>query len=218
MSATRPYELISALPGVVAHAAYIGLSGAPLAHGKPVSSFLVNSLNGSLDGEYFGQDRATVLAGRLPPQGSTSTVVLTPAVAEALGTGVGGTVSYKFQPVDAQRRPAGKPFTRSFRVAAIVSVPPALVDESDQEEGSIFPPGATRQLLPEYFYAWIGLRLAQGTAGTADLQKNLARPPCRRPWGRHLGSGRVSQSRSPSSPRRWPSTWPPAPPGRSGPP
>ena len=73
-----------------------------------------------------------------------------------------------------QRSPAGKPFTRSFRVAAIVSVPPALVDESDQEEGSIFPPGATRQLLPEYFYAWIGLRLAQGTAGTADLQKHLA--------------------------------------------
>ena len=46
-----------------------------------------------------------------------------------------------------------------------MQVPPALVDESDQAEGSIFPPGATRQLLPEYFYAWIGLRLAQGTAG-----------------------------------------------------
>ena len=44
-------------------------------------------------GEYFGQDRATVLAGRLPPPGSTSTVVLTPAVAKALGTSVGGTVS-----------------------------------------------------------------------------------------------------------------------------
>ena len=174
MAATRPYELISSLPGVIAHAAYIGLSGVPLVHGKPDNSFLVNSLNGSLDGEYFSQDRATVLAGRLPPQGSTSTVVLTPAIAKALGTGVGGTVSYKFQPVGVQREPAGKPFTRSFRVAAIVEVPPALTDESDQAEGSIFPPGATRQLLPEYFYAWIGLRLAQGTAGTGALQKHLA--------------------------------------------
>ena len=27
------------------------------------------------------------------------------------------------------------------------------------------PPGATRRLLPEFFYAWIGLRLAQGAAG-----------------------------------------------------
>jgi hypothetical protein len=174
MPATRPYELISALPGVGDPAAYIGLSGVPLVHGKPVNSFLVNSLNGSLDGEYFSQDRATVLAGRLPPQESTSTVVLTPAVAKALGTGVGGTVSYRFQPVDAVQQPAGKPFTRSFRVAAIVEIPPALVDESDQEEGSTFPPGATRQLLPEYFYAWIGLRLAQGTAGTGALQRHLA--------------------------------------------
>ena len=174
MAATRPYELISSLPGVIAHAAYIGLSGVPLMHGKPDNSFLVNSLNGSLDGEYFSQDRATVLAGRLPPQGSTSTVVLTPAIAKAFGTGVGGVVSYRFQPVDAQQRPAGKPFIRSFRVAAIVEVPPALTDESDQAEGSIFPPGATRQLLPEYFYAWIGLRLAQGTAGTGALQKHLA--------------------------------------------
>ena len=174
MPATRPYQLISALPGVVAHAAYIGLSGHPVVHGKPDNSFLVDSLNGSLDGEYFSQDRATVLAGRLPPRGSTSTVVLTPAIAKAFGTGVGGTVSYLFQPVDAQQRPAGQPFTRSFRVAAIVTVPPALTDESDQEEGSIFPPGATRQLLPEYLYAWIGLRLARGTAGTGDRQKHLA--------------------------------------------
>jgi len=174
MAATRPYELIASLPGVIAHAAYIGLSGVPLMHGKPDNSFLVNSLNGSLDGEYFSQDRATVLAGRLPPQGSTSTVVLTPAIAKAFGTGVGGVVSYRFQPVDAQQRPAGKAFIRSFRVAAIVEVPPALTDESDQAEGSIFPPGATRQLLPEYFYAWIGLRLAQGTAGTGALQKHLA--------------------------------------------
>jgi hypothetical protein len=101
-------------------------------------------------------------------------VVLTPAIAKAFGTGVGGVVSYRFQPVDAQQRPAGKAFIRSFRVAAIVEVPPALTDESDQAEGSIFPPGATRQLLPEYFYAWIGLRLAQGTAGTGALQKHLA--------------------------------------------
>jgi hypothetical protein len=174
MPATRPYELISALPGVVAHAAYIGLSGVPLVHGKRDNSFLVNSLNGSLDGEYFSQDRATVLAGRLPAQDSTSTVVLTPAIAKAFGTGVGGTVSYLFQPVDAQQQPVGQPFARSFRVAAIVEVPPALVDESDEAEGSIFPPGATRQLLPEYFYTWIGLRLAQGTAGTGELQRHLA--------------------------------------------
>jgi len=174
MAATRPVTLISSLPGVISHATYIGLNGLPVVHGTVDDSFLTNSVNGSLDGEYFSQDRATVLAGRLPPQGSTSTVVLTRAIAKLFGTGVGGTVSYLFRPLDAQGQPAGKPFTRSYRVAAIAEVPPALVDESDQAEGSILPPGATRQLLPEYFYAWIGLRLARGTAGIGELQGQLS--------------------------------------------
>ena len=77
---------------------------------------------------------------------------------KTIGTGVGGTVSYRFQPVDAQRSPAGKPFTRSFRVAAIVSVPPALVDESDQEEGSIFPPGASLEEIVRYLNEAVGKR------------------------------------------------------------
>src|SRR5205814_8673294 len=94
--------------------------------------------------------------------------------AKWFGTGAGGTVTYLYRPLDAQGQPTGPSFTRSYRVAAIAEDPPALVDESDQAEGSILPPGATRQLLPEYFYAWIGLRLARGTAGTAGLQKHLA--------------------------------------------
>ena len=60
------------------------------------------------------------------------------------------------------------------QVAAIVQVPPALVDESDISEGSILPPGATRQVLSAYYYAWIGLRLAHGTAGIPDLQRQLS--------------------------------------------
>jgi hypothetical protein len=115
-----------------------------------------------------------VLAGRLPPEESTTTVVLTPGIAKRFGTGVGGTVSYQFRPLDVQGQPTGPPFTRSYRVAAIAEVPPALVDESDISDASILPPGATRQLLPEYYYAWIGLRLAQHAAGIPDLQRQLS--------------------------------------------
>jgi hypothetical protein len=53
----------------------------------------------------------------------------------------GGTVSYQFQPVNAQGQPTGKPFTRSYRVAAIVQVPPALADGSDEVEGASFRRG-----------------------------------------------------------------------------
>jgi putative ABC transport system permease protein len=172
--ATRPVTLISSLPGIISHAAYIGLNGLPVVHGKVDNSFLTNSVNGSLDGEYFSQDQMTVLAGRLPPAGSTTTVVLTPAIAKMFGTRVGGTVSYSFRPIDARGQSTGPPFIRSYRVAAIAEIPPALVDESDQAEGTVLPPGATRQLLAEYFYAWIGLRLARGTAGIPELQRQLS--------------------------------------------
>ena len=165
MTATQPITLISSLPGVVSHAAYVGLNGLPVVHGQVDDNFLDNSVNGSLDGEYFSQDRVTVLAGQLPPEGSTTTVVLTPGIAKRFGATVGSTVSYKFQPVNAQGQPVGPAFTRSYRVAAIVEIPPALVDESDTAEGTVLPPGATRQLLSAYYYAWIGLRLARGPAG-----------------------------------------------------
>ena len=174
MPVVRPITLISSLPGVVSHAAYVGLNGLPVVHGRIARSFLLSSLSGSLDGEYFSQDRMTVLAGRLPPQGSATEIVLTPAVARMFGAGVGGTVRYAFRAVSPQGRPAGRQFIRSYRVAAIAEVPPALVDQSDEPQGAILPPGATRQVLAGYFYAWIGLRLAGGAAGIPALQADLA--------------------------------------------
>jgi hypothetical protein len=174
MPTLRPVKLISSLPGVVASATYVGLNGLPLVHGRIDHSFLTNSLNGSLDGEYFSQDRMNVLAGRLPRQESTTEIVLTPGVARLFGTGVGGNVTYAFRAVDAHGQPAGRGFTRTYRVAAIAEVPPALVDQSDEVEGAILPPGATRQVIAEYFYAGIGLRLAHGTAGIPALQAHLA--------------------------------------------
>ena len=159
----------------IAHAAYIGLNGYPVVHGKPDYAFVTASVNGSLDGEYFSQDRATVLAGALPPAGSTTTVVLTPATVRMFGTHVGGTVQYQFSQRNRQGQPVGKPVIRSYRAAAIAEIPPALIDQSDEAEGSVLPPGATRQLLAEYYYAWIGLRLADGTAGIPRLQRQLTK-------------------------------------------
>src|SRR6266702_8746422 len=43
MPVTAPIRLISSLPGVVSHAAYTGLSGVPLVHGRVDHSFLSNS-------------------------------------------------------------------------------------------------------------------------------------------------------------------------------
>src|SRR5450755_4517211 len=72
MSATQSLSLISSLRGAVDHATGLGLNGAPLVRGRVVPSFLTGSVNGSLDGEWYRQDRLTMVAGRLPEQASTT--------------------------------------------------------------------------------------------------------------------------------------------------
>jgi hypothetical protein len=169
MPVQRPITLISTLPGVLSHGAALGLNGLPVFHGRVDDSFLDSSLNGALDSEFFGQDRLSVLAGRLPAPGTTSEIVLTPAIASRFGVGVGGRVTYAYQSLGPHGQPLGRPFDRSYRVAAIAEIPPALADEADAEQAAILPPGATRQVLAGYAYAWIGLRLARGGVGVPEL-------------------------------------------------
>jgi len=97
MPVQRPITLISTLPGVLSHGAALGLNGLPVFHGRVDDSFLDSSLNGALDSEFFGQDRLSVLAGKLPAPGTTSEIVLTPAIASRFGVGVGGQVTYAYQ-------------------------------------------------------------------------------------------------------------------------
>jgi hypothetical protein len=174
MPVLKPASLISSLPGVASHVAYIGVYAFPVVHGHLDRSFLTDGINASLDGEWFRQDRMTVLAGRLPRLDSTDEIVLTPLTARMFGTGVGGHVTYAYHRVNAEGLPTGPQFTHTYRVAAIVEVPPALVDESDQGEGGVLPPGATHQVLAAFTYATVGLRLARGPAGIPRLEHDLA--------------------------------------------
>ncbi len=100
--------------------------------------------------------------------GSTDEIALSPAIARLFGVGVGGTVTYAFGGSAGTR-----PVLRTFRVTAIADIPPVLVDQSDQIQAGVLSPGATRQLLAFYQYAWVGVRLARGT-GIPDLQRELA--------------------------------------------
>jgi len=176
---TEPMTLISRLPGVAASAGYIGLAANPVVRGRVDDSFQTHALTGSFaDGSVtadgFGQDRLTVLAGRLPATGSTGQIALTPLIARLFGVGVGGRVTYQFyrqNPATFQTYPDGR---HTFLVTALVEIPPVLVDQADQKEGGVLPPGATRHLLASYEFAWVGVRLARGPAGIPQLQQRLA--------------------------------------------
>ncbi len=170
---------IEHLPGVSSGAAWLGLNATPIVGGKPDDSFLTNGVAGSFDGEYFRQDKVTVLAGHLPPAGATDEVVLTPGLARDFGVGVGGHVTWGFDRAFSKNGlPTGEPPVdagrQSFTVAAIAAVPPVLGDESDQVEGALLPPAATaRYLNGEFGFGWIGLRLTDGAAGIPALQREL---------------------------------------------
>jgi hypothetical protein len=167
----EPVRRLWSLPGAVSHATYVGLNALPVVRGKIDDSFITDSIDGSVDGAGFAQDTMTVVSGKLPPQASTTGIVLSPEIAALFGVGVGGRVTYAFLS-GSQQHPAMD--YRSFRVAAIAYTPPALVDQADNPEGATLPPGATAQLIGKYFvYAWVGLRLTAGDAGVSDLRRQL---------------------------------------------
>jgi hypothetical protein len=176
---TEPLTLIARLPGVIASAGYVGLAANPVVHGRVDDSFTTNNLIGSDDGpsftaDGFGQDQMTVLAGRLPASGSTGQIALTPLIARLFGVGVGGRVTYQMYRQDPTTFQTYLDGRRTFLVTAIVDIAPVLVDQADETEGGILPPSATRKLLTSYEFAWVGVRLARGTAGIPQLQHHLA--------------------------------------------
>ncbi len=180
MPAAQALTMISRLPGVAASAGYLGLNANPVVHGRVDDSFLTDGLTGSFAGpgftaDGFGQDRMTVLAGRLPAIGSTDQVALTPAIAWTFGVGVGGRVTYQVyhqNPLTGQDVRTGR---TTFRVTAIVDIPPVLTDASDQKNGAVLPPAATQRLLTADEFGWVGVRLDRGVAGIPALQAELAR-------------------------------------------
>jgi cell division protein FtsX len=171
---TRPFTLISHLHGVTASAPYLGLAGAPVIHGHVRWSFMTSDINGTLDREWYQQDRLTVVAGRLAPADSTHDVMITPLIERTFGLHLGEKMTFAFFRIGATGEPSGPPVYRSYRLTTIVEAPPALVDQADAAEGTILPPAATHQLLAYYQYATVGVRLKGGAAGIPALQRHLA--------------------------------------------
>ena len=174
-------QRVARLPGVASSAIWVGLDVNPVVHGRVDYSFLTNGAAGSLDGEYFRQDRASVLQGRLPALGSTDEVALTAGLAQSLGVGVGDKVTYQFEnPLVQKPEVVGY---STYRVVGLVDEPPVLVDPFDNVAGALFPPAATAQHLGQVLFSWVGLRLSRGSAEIPALELALAA------LSKHLGLG-----------------------------
>jgi hypothetical protein len=167
-------------PGTLSTAAWLGLNAQPVIGGKVDDAFQGGSIAGSLDGEFYRQDKMTVLAGRLPRPRATGEMVLTPSMASTFRLTVGDHMTWQFYqaklahglPTNAQPRRAERV---TFLVAAIAEVPPALVDQFDDVATAILPPAASARFLDgEFQFGWVAMRLRGGDAGVPALQRELA--------------------------------------------
>ncbi len=164
---------VEAEPGVLSSAAWIGLDAAPVINGKIDPAFQTAALAGSLDGEFYRQDKLTVLSGKLPPESSTGEVILTPQLAAHFHLTVGDRMTWQFFRITAQGEDSPTRRT-TFTVAAIADVSPALVDDFDNVETAILPTAATdRYLKVEWSFGWASLRLRAGDAGVRLLGQQL---------------------------------------------
>ncbi len=167
---------VSRLPGIHSSAAWLGLDANPVVHGRVDPSFLTNGFAGSTDGEFFTQDTMTVLAGHLPSLRSPDEIALSAGVARLFGVGVGGRVTYQFDDaLDSNTVVTGE---RTYRVAAIVALPPVLVDQFDQVQSAVLPPAATAAALRlphAVAFSWDAVRLDRGKTGITGFQRSVDR-------------------------------------------
>jgi hypothetical protein len=179
---------IERAPGVASSAAWIGVDGDPVIRGKVDYSFLTDALTGSLGGEFYRQDKVTVLSGKLPPPSAVDDIVLTQSEADdfraqyGIKFGVGDRMTWQFyrqQPTLESPTPA---FRTTFRITAIVNTSPALIDQFDDVATAILTPAASDRILKvpvregyEWGFGWAALRLRDGDAGVPALQSWLNR-------------------------------------------
>ncbi|HTA04109.1 MAG TPA: ABC transporter permease [Streptosporangiaceae bacterium] len=178
-------KAIERAPGTASSAAWIGVAANPVIRGKVDDAFLTNSLTGSLDGEFYRQDKLTVLAGTMPPPDATDEIVITQSMADdfrrqGVQFRVGDRMTwqlYRGEATSSVPRPVGR---ATFRIAAIVVVSPALADQFDDAASAFLTPAATQQILSfpaskgyEWEFGWATLRLRDGDAGVPALQRWL---------------------------------------------
>jgi FtsX-like permease family len=182
---------IEKLRGMTSSATWLGLNAQPVIDGKVDPSFQTDALAGSLDGEYFRQDKLTVLAGRLPRLDATNEMAISQPMAQHFHLHPGDHMTWQFYrgklvnglPTDAPPVPAQR---STFLVTAIVATPPALGDEFDEVDGGIVTPAATTRYLDgEFAFGWVAMRLLRGDAGVPALQKELL--AVAQPLGKRLG-------------------------------
>ena len=194
LASTRPSDLsltvqgpnltdkLAHLPGVQrAEAALYSLNAFPLTRtGAPIipAAFRYGEAFpvGSIDGEYFGQDRVTVTSGRMARPDRADEFVATAQAAHLLGWHVGQVIPMGFY-TNAQS-PTSKPLRRlGMRLTGIVVFNNEVVlDDVDRFPAFVlFTPALTRPFSTGLENVYYGLKLADGARGVPAVEQEIIR-------------------------------------------
>ena len=194
LAATNPSDLslsgqgpnltkkLAQLPGVQrVEAALYSLNAFPLTRrGAPIIPPAFRDSEaipiGSIDGEYFGQDRVTVTAGRMARQDREDEFVATAQAAHLLGWHVGQVIPMGFY-TNAQS-PTSKPLRRlGMRLTGIVTFNNEVVlDDVDRYPSFVlFTPALTRPFSAGPEYVYYGLKLTDGARGVPAVEHEIIR-------------------------------------------
>jgi hypothetical protein len=142
---------------------------------------------GSIDGEYFDQDRVAVTAGRLASPGAADQFDATAPAEQLLGWHVGQVIPMGFYTNAQTSEPGfGTPKLRPYRrlrmrlVGTIVFSNGVVLDAVDRYPAfSLFTPAISQPLSAGANYAMFGLRLRDGARGVPAVEQEIiaALPP-----------------------------------------
>jgi hypothetical protein len=168
-------QRIARLPDVDTVKSYAGLNAYPLPHKD--ANVNVSAL-GSVDGQYFTQDRVTVITGRMPT--APNEMVMTAKAAEQLDLQVGDVVPFGFftnAQLNSASSTAPTPHLRIvMRLVGIVAFNDEVVQDDVDKEGSqpaLFTPALTRRLLQcctGYSFSYLQLRGGNHELGTVEAE------------------------------------------------
>ena len=179
---TNLTKKLARLPGVQrAEAALYSLNAFPLTRtGAPIipPAFRYGRAIpiGSIDGEYFGQDRVTVTAGRMARPDREDEFVATAEAARLLGWHVGELIMMGFY--TNNQSPSSKPLRRlEMRLTGIVTFNNEVVldDVNRYPSFVLFTPALTRPFSTGPENVHYGLKLTDGARGVPAVEQEIIR-------------------------------------------
>ena len=182
---------ISHLPLVRAVRSYDGFNGSQLtASGTPRNTNANVNYLGSVDGEYFDQDRVSVTHGRMADPGRADEVMMTPDAAHALHWRIGETLPFGFfsdaQSVSSSNAaPSPDQRVNLKLVGTVVFNDTVVEDQIDSIGGQnvVFTPALTSRLAAccsNFSFAYLRLEHGRATSSRwSPRSSGSSRPRCR---------------------------------------